>query len=86
MSTCRGTAFSTPPVICELLLLYSERYRPTGILIHRKIRMRLAAGYASVDKAENLPVLVRRMKATRNPGGHPLDYVSIRVGSVRGKY
>jgi hypothetical protein len=34
--TCRGTAFSTPSVICELYLIHSERYRPTGILIHRQ--------------------------------------------------
>lgn len=36
MCTCRGAAFSTPPVICELQLLHSKSYRSTGILIHRK--------------------------------------------------
>jgi hypothetical protein len=29
-------AFSTPPVICELQLLHSERYCPSGMLIHRQ--------------------------------------------------
>jgi hypothetical protein len=36
MSTCRGIAFATLPVICELQLLHSARYRPTDILIHRQ--------------------------------------------------
>jgi hypothetical protein len=30
------TAFSTPPVTCELQLLNSKRYRPSGMLIHRQ--------------------------------------------------
>jgi hypothetical protein len=30
------TAFSTSPVICELQLLHFKRYRPLGMLIHRK--------------------------------------------------
>jgi hypothetical protein len=30
------TAFSTPPVIYEFKLLHSERYRPSGMLIHRQ--------------------------------------------------
>jgi hypothetical protein len=30
-----STAFSTPPVICELYIFYSKGYFPSGILIHR---------------------------------------------------
>jgi hypothetical protein len=36
ISTHRGTAFSTPPVICELYLLYSKRSWPSGMLIHQQ--------------------------------------------------
>jgi hypothetical protein len=36
ISTRRGTAFESPYVICELQLLHSERYRPSGMLIFRK--------------------------------------------------
>jgi hypothetical protein len=36
MSTCRRAAFSTLPVIGELQLRDSERYLPTGILVHRQ--------------------------------------------------
>jgi hypothetical protein len=66
MSTCRGTAFATPPVICELQLLHSERYRPTGILTHRQNlyapRSRRYTGWREalsrepVNRSKNLPV------------------------------
>jgi hypothetical protein len=58
------TAFSTPPVICELYLIHSERYRPLGMVIHRQICMRLAGSGApaavkriAVDPVHTLKIL-----------------------------
>jgi hypothetical protein len=58
MYACRGTPFSATPVICELYLFHSERYRSSGILIHRKILVLLAAG--------GVPVAVKRRVVNRS--------------------
>jgi hypothetical protein len=58
-----GPAFSTPPVICELYLLHSKHYWPTGILSHWQnsytpCSQRCTSCYEPVNKSKNLPVCV----------------------------
>jgi hypothetical protein len=82
MSTFRGTAFSTPSVICELYLLHSKHYWPTGILIHRQnlyaphsrrcTSCCEAQLHEPVNRGKNHPILEAVISGTSRTKGLPV--------------